>query len=160
MPDVYLRISFRLSWTIESESAVLPLNYSPKPSRNNFQPRYSLASTVPSPCRKPLSALTLGRCALYSFLMVNRRHWSRWGRGACEGWSLELGLAFRGSVVRQDKINQPPTWLASVNSGYLGEYFDRDAAMARVEEIIRHDMPLLLQDWQKYLASRDGQPRV
>jgi hypothetical protein len=45
----------------------------------------------------------------------------------CEGWSLEIGVAFRGSVVRQDRTSQPTTWLASVNAGYLGEYFDRAA---------------------------------
>jgi len=43
------------------------------------------------------------------------------GRGMCEGWSLEIGVAFRGSVVRQDRTNQPTTWLAAVNAGYLGE---------------------------------------
>ena len=51
----------------------------------------------------------------------------------CEGWSLEIGTALRGSVVRQDHIEQPSTWLASVNAGYLGEYLDRESAMARVE---------------------------
>jgi hypothetical protein len=30
------------------------------------------------------------------------------GRGMCEGWSLEIGNAYRGSVVRQDHIDQPP----------------------------------------------------
>jgi hypothetical protein len=34
----------------------------------------------------------------------------------CEGWSLELGNAFRGAVVRQDHFEQPATWLASVNA--------------------------------------------
>ena len=36
----------------------------------------------------------------------------------CEGWSLELGNAFRGAVVRQDHFEQPATWLASVNAAY------------------------------------------
>jgi hypothetical protein len=48
----------------------------------------------------------------------------------CVGESLEIGVAFRGSVVRQDTTNQPTTWLAAVNAGYLGEYFDRAAANA------------------------------
>jgi len=46
----------------------------------------------------------------------------------CVGWSLEISVAFRRSVVRQDTTNQPTTWLAAVNAGYLGEYFDRAAA--------------------------------
>jgi hypothetical protein len=70
----------------------------------------------------------------------------------CEGWSLEIGAAFRGSVVRQDRTNQPTTWLASVNAGYLGEYFDRASAMARVEDAIEHHMKTVLEDWELYRA--------
>ncbi len=86
--------------------------------------------------------------------MGKRGQWSRWGRGACEGWGLELGLAFRGAVVRQDKINGPSTWLASVNASYLGEYLDRETAMARVEEAIEHAMALVLYDWGLYRAGK------
>ena len=39
----------------------------------------------------------------------------------CEGWSLEIGNAFRGAVVRQDRIDQPPSWLASVTRHHLPE---------------------------------------
>ena len=51
-----------------------------------------------------------------------------------EGRSLEIGSAFRGSVVRQDRtLRAASTWLASVNSTYLSEHPDRASAMARVE---------------------------
>jgi hypothetical protein len=86
--------------------------------------------------------------------MGKRGEWSRWGRGACEGWSLEIGAAFRGSVVRQDRIDEPPTWLASVNATYLGEYPDRKFAKTRVEEGIRHHMDIVLHDWDQYQAAR------
>jgi hypothetical protein len=46
---------------------------------------------------------------------------------------LEIGAAYRGAVVRQDRIDQPPTWLASVNATYLSEHVDRKSAMTRVE---------------------------
>ena len=79
----------------------------------------------------------------------------------CEGWSLEIGTALRGAVVRQDRIEQPATWLASVNAAYLGEYPDRSAAMARVEADIEHHMELVLHDWERYRAryraTRNGQ---
>jgi len=84
--------------------------------------------------------------------MGKRGQWSRWGRGMCEGWSLEIGSALRGAVVRQDRIEQPPTWIASVNAAFLGEYLDRSAAMARVEAAIEHDMELVLHDWELYQA--------
>ena len=52
------------------------------------------------------------------------------------------------------RTNQPTTWLAAVNAGYLGEYFDRSAAMARVEEIIEHHMKRTLEDWEIYRATK------
>jgi hypothetical protein len=58
-----------------------------------------------------------------------------------------LGTAYRGSVVRQDHIDKPPTWLASVNTAHLGEYLDRASAMARVESDIETNMQMVLHDW-------------
>lgn len=72
----------------------------------------------------------------------------------CEGWSLEIGTAYRGAVVRHDRIDQPPTWLASLNITNLGEYFDRESAMARVEESLQRDMNLALYDWAQYQAGK------
>lgn len=86
--------------------------------------------------------------------MGKRGQWSRWGRGMCEGWSLEIGMALRGAVVRQHRMDQPPTWLASVNAAYLGEYPDRESAMARVEAVLAHDMEMVLHDWELYRATK------
>ena len=84
---------------------------------------------------------------LYSFSMT-KAQWTRWGRGMCEGWSLEIGAAFRGSVVRQDRTDHPTTRLASVNAGYLGQFFDRAIAMMQVEETIEHHMKAVSEDWE------------
>jgi hypothetical protein len=81
--------------------------------------------------------------------MGTRGQWSRWGRGMCE-----IGTAYRGAVVRQDHIDQPPTWLASVNAVYVGEYLDRDSAMARVEANIESNMQMVLHDWGLYQAAK------
>ena len=89
--------------------------------------------------------------------MSKRGQWSRWGRGMCEGWSLEIGTAYRGSVVRQDKIDNPPTWLASVNATYLGDYLDRESAMARVEADMKQQMEMVLHDWGQYQAKIEEQ---
>jgi hypothetical protein len=45
--------------------------------------------------------------------------------GICEGWSLEISIAYRGAVVRRDRISKQPTWLVSVSSTYLSENPDR-----------------------------------
>jgi hypothetical protein len=84
--------------------------------------------------------------------MGKRGEWSRWGRGMCEGYSLELGFMIRGNVVRHYKIEQPVTWLASMNATYLGEYLDREEAMARVEADIERHMEMVLHDWELYRA--------
>jgi hypothetical protein len=75
----------------------------------------------------------------------------------CEGWSLEIGNAFRGAVVRQDKFDGPSMWLASVNAAYLGEYLEREAAMARVQAEIESNMELLLHDWRQYQQAKQKQ---
>ena len=72
----------------------------------------------------------------------------------CEGWSLEIGVAFYGSVVRRDSSGDPPTWVASINSTGLGEFLEREIAMRRVEELIESSMVLVLHDWELYQAAK------
>ena len=81
---------------------------------------------------------------------MGRGQWTRWGRGMCEGWSLEVGMAFHGSVVRRARSGDPPTWGASINSTALGEYLEREIAMHRVEELVESSMVLVLHDWELY----------
>jgi hypothetical protein len=40
-----------------------------------------------------------------------------------EGWSLEIGMAFRDFVVRRDGCAEPPKWIAS---NALGEFLERE----------------------------------
>ena len=48
-------------------------------------------------------------------------------------------------------------WLASVNAAYLGEYLEREAAMARVQAEIERNMELVLHDWRRYQEARQKQ---
>jgi hypothetical protein len=54
----------------------------------------------------------------------------------CEGWSLEIGMAFHGSVVRRDRSGEPT----------LGEFLEREIAMHRVEGLVEASMVLVLHD--------------
>jgi hypothetical protein len=72
----------------------------------------------------------------------------------CEGWSLEIGMALRGSVVRRESSGQPTKWIASINSTGLGEFLQREIAMRRVEELIESSMLLVLHDWELYQAAK------
>jgi pimeloyl-ACP methyl ester carboxylesterase len=74
--------------------------------------------------------------------------------GAVAPNSLEIGNAFRGSVVRYDLVGQPTGWDASVNTTALGRYPDRDLAMRRVEQAIENDMGLVLHHWELYRARK------
>jgi hypothetical protein len=85
---------------------------------------------------------------------MGRGQWTRWGRGMCEGWSLEIGMAFYGSVVRRDRSGEPRTWIASINSTGLGEFLEREIAMRRVEELVESSMMLALHDWELYQATK------
>jgi hypothetical protein len=76
---------------------------------------------------------------------MGRGQWTRWGRGMGEGWSLGIGMAFHGSVVRRDRSGQP-AWIASINSSALGEFLEREIAMHRVEELVDASMVLVLHD--------------
>ena len=84
----------------------------------------------------------------------NRGQWVRWGRGMCQGWSLEIGPAFRGSVVRSQTPGMPITWIASINTVALGEYLTLQIAMRHVEERIESDMNLVLHDWDMYRSTK------
>ena len=85
---------------------------------------------------------------------MGRGHWTRCGRGMCEGWSLEIGMAFHGSVVRRDKSGDPPPWVASIDSTALGEFLEREIAMHRVEELVEASMLLAQHDWDLYRAGK------
>ncbi len=69
------------------------------------------------------------------------------------GLSLEIGDAFRGSVVRQDRINEPSTWLAMINS-ICRRVSQSRAGDSRVEASIRHHMDMVLHDWGACQAAR------
>ena len=85
---------------------------------------------------------------------MGRGQWTRWGRGMCEGWSLEVGTAFYGSVVRRDNRGEPTRWIASINSTALGEFLEREIALRRVEEVVECSMLLVLHDWELYRAEK------
>jgi hypothetical protein len=73
----------------------------------------------------------------------------------CEGCSLEIGMAFHGSVVRRDRRGEPARWIASINSSALGEFLERKIAMRRVEELVETSMTLVLHDWELYRARKE-----
>jgi hypothetical protein len=93
--------------------------------------------------------------------------WSRWGRGSCEGHSLEFGFAYRFDIrpgPRSDGIH-PDFWWASSRAGSLGEFPTFEAAAQACEDEARRligpvvergdvdrDLILVIDHWKMYLA--------
>lgn len=78
--------------------------------------------------------------------------WHRWGRhtkGDTEGWSLNIGSAFRCSVapVKPGSIE----WHASAVTS--GTYADRVRAMRAVEREVELNVAKLNSDWPRFLAA-------
>ena len=117
----------------------------------------NLGVAVPNPSRvgrssHPERNANISRPGQVAF-MGKTGQWVRWGRGDCEGWSLQIGNAYRGSVALQHEgSGKPRMWRASINACDLGVYPDCDTAMNRVEELIESEMCSVLQAWELYTA--------
>ncbi|MBV8964190.1 MAG: hypothetical protein JOY67_21250 [Hyphomicrobiales bacterium] len=97
--------------------------------------------------------------------MRTRAKWSRWGWGRGEGYSLEIGGAFRCSVVLKPASgNEPASYSASINAMECGRCGDRESAMRMVEQRLEADMARILRDWTVYQALKalngDQVPRI
>ena len=82
--------------------------------------------------------------------------WRRWGRrtkGSTEGWSLEIGRAYRCGVYPTPKSNGA-TWDASINGGQFGTYATRDDAMAAIEREVQAGIDETNRDWHRFLGAR------
>lgn len=97
--------------------------------------------------------------------MRTRAKWSRWGWGRGEGYSLEIGSAFRCSVVLKPSSGEAPAiYRASINAVEYGRYADRESAMRDIERRLESDMARVTQDWTIYQALKalngDEVPRI
>jgi cyclopropane fatty-acyl-phospholipid synthase-like methyltransferase len=79
---------------------------------------------------------------------MGKGKWTRWGRGSCEGWSLEIGWGLRGQVARRSDGR----WGASLNATELDAWQTREAAQQVVEQRIAHEMRAILEDWATWQA--------
>jgi len=77
------------------------------------------------------------------YVLMGKGKWTRWGRGYCEGYGLEIGNALRASVSR----DSDGAWRTSINAVSHGSYDNVDEAKKRIEEAIRDDVNLILEDW-------------
>jgi hypothetical protein len=93
--------------------------------------------------------------------------WSRWGRGSCEGYSLEFGFLLRFDIRPGPRSGgiRPNYWNASSRAGPLGVFPTFEAAAEACEAQARcvidaaiaagaapGDMVLVLDHWNAFQA--------
>ena len=87
-----------------------------------------------------------------------RCEWTRWGRGSCEGYSLEVGTGparFSASVVRNAYRADPAReWRAGINGGEDKQFASREEAMAYVETELSRVGEEFARDYAEFRARR------
>lgn len=74
--------------------------------------------------------------------------WTRFGRGSCEGYGLELGSLMRFTALHTPQTaSNPNPWTASLNEYDLGKFETFDAAVAKVDHEARIAMGVALEHW-------------
>lgn len=84
--------------------------------------------------------LFFGQCEAASSLWMKesrlaRGKWSRWGRDACEGYTLELGALLRADIVRRGNL-----FAADVNHVSCGSHETFEDALQAAEKHIRFEL--------------------
>ena len=89
-----------------------------------------------------------------------RNEWSRWGRGSCEGYSLDIGdggfTRFLGQVVRNvtARDGEPNAWSSSITGACSQPHPSRVQAMKRVEFELACTAEMFVSMYAGYKAHR------
>jgi hypothetical protein len=89
-----------------------------------------------------------------------RNEWTRWGRGECIGYNLEIGDSysrFHASVVRNVFDHQLGryTWYAAINGRESKQYDTCEQAMAEIEFDLKITGDLFVETYKGYLEKRE-----
>jgi hypothetical protein len=77
--------------------------------------------------------------------------WSRWGRGSCEGWSLNLGGLIHFSIVRKiDGQGKTSHYEATSHARKIDNFPTALAAKKTIEADLELDMKRVPHDWTVY----------
>ena len=88
-----------------------------------------------------------------------RCEWTRWGRGSCEGYGLEIGTGparFSASVVRNAYPADPAhEWRAGINGGEDKQFATREEAMAYIEWELSRVGEEFARDYAEFKVGRE-----
>jgi hypothetical protein len=84
-----------------------------------------------------------------------RGKWTRWGRGSCEGYSLDLGSLIGFSVVRGDGVGAAPDYFElTSHTRSIDTFPSAKEGMAYAERELESGMRAVLEDWDVYQSQK------
>ncbi|WP_119271490.1 hypothetical protein [Taklimakanibacter deserti] len=81
--------------------------------------------------------------------------WSRWGRGGCEGYTLDLGSFINFSVIRRSTGGPAPDYFElTSHTRKIKSFPSAKDGMDYAEKELESGMTAMLEDWELYKAHR------
>lgn len=81
--------------------------------------------------------------------------WSRWGRGGCEGYTLDLGDFINFSLVRKDDhFGHFSHYEGTSHRRKIDEFPTVEAGKAYIEQELESGMRRVLYDWEIYQQNK------
>lgn len=90
--------------------------------------------------------------------MMARGKWARWGRGSCEGYTLDLGSFINFSLIRKDGAGPSPDYFElTSHNRKIDDFSTAQAGMAYAESELESGMRAVLEDWEIFKTEKAKQ---
>jgi hypothetical protein len=87
--------------------------------------------------------------------------WSRWGRGGCEGHTLDIGDFINFSLVRKDdRVGKFSHYEATCHTRKIDEFASLEEGKKKIEEELESGMRRVLHDWETYQQNKAKRPKA
>lgn len=87
--------------------------------------------------------------------------WTRWGRGSCEGHTLDIGDFINFTLVRKDDpVGKFLYYEATSHTRKIDEFVSLEAGKKKMEEELESGMKSVLHDWEILPAEQRQAPEI
>lgn len=84
--------------------------------------------------------------------------WTRWGRGSCEGHTLDIGNLINFTIKRcLNPFGQISHYEATSHTRKIDDYSSVEDAKKAIEHDLERDMKSVLHDWDIYQRNKAKQ---
>ena len=81
--------------------------------------------------------------------------WTRWGRGSCEGHTLDIGDFINFSLKRKDdRVGKFSHYEATSHTRKIDEFANLEEGKKKIEEELESGMHRVLHDWEIYQQNK------